>query len=314
MNEMNPRRDERWSADDGTTLVGTLQLPECDADQRRPAVLLISGSGPVDRDSNMAGQATDISKTLARHLADMGVATLRFDKRGTGSSGGDHATTGFHTEFADARSALAHLTGLDEIDAGCVGVVGHSVGATMAMRLAASEPTVSAAVFLAGASSPGAEVVEWQSDRIAQTLPGPDWLTGRLFRWIQRRSRAKLLRPETESSTSGGVTMSGQWFREYTAHDPAADLARITCPVLAITGGKDLQVDPAELAVIADTVAGPCRTDAPRDLTHVLRSTPDRPSIFQYRKLLESPVDAALLTSVGEWLSGTLGSEDSSER
>ena len=191
-------------------------------------------------------------------------------------------------------------------------MIGHSAGATLAIRLAASNATVSAAVLLAAASSPGERVLEWQSDQIGRTLPGPDWLTGRLFRAIQRRTRAKLANPETESIDAAGLPMSGRWFREYMTYDPAQDLPGVTCPVLAITGGKDLQVDPAELTTIAELVAGPCQTHSPADLTHVLRTTSEQPTIATYRKLLAKPVDPALLTTVGEWLTYTLDPEVSS--
>ncbi|MEL6985392.1 MAG: alpha/beta fold hydrolase, partial [Actinomycetota bacterium] len=229
-----------------------------------------------------------------------------FDKRGTGNSGGDYPSTGFDTEYDDIASALEHLSTVDHVDPQRIGLIGHSVGATMAIRLAASEPAIAAAVLLAGASSPGERVLEWQSDRIGQTLPGPNWLTGRLFRAVQRRSHAKLIDPTTDSITASGVPMSGRWFREYSAYDPTDDLGRITCPVFAITGGKDLQVNPAELAVIASLVNGPCRTQSPADLTHVLRSTTGPPRISHYPKLLDQPVDPRLLASIGDWLTAVL--------
>ncbi|MGH1506456.1 MAG: alpha/beta hydrolase, partial [Acidimicrobiales bacterium] len=92
-----------------------------------------------------------------------------------------------------------------------------------------------------------------------------------------------------------------RWFREYMAHDPAADLRAIGCPVLAVTGRKDLQVDVDDLQVIADLVSAPCQVEAPADLTHLLRSTLDRPAITQYRALLEQPVDAGLTDLVASW-------------
>lgn len=300
--------DQRWTTPDGTRLAGTLQLPYPPRRELPPAVLLISGSGPLDRDSNTEGQTLDIAKAFAEHLATLGIASLRFDKRGTGASGGDYTGTGFNDESDDAATALHHLANIEHVDPRRIAVVGHSAGATIAIRLAASEPAVSAAVLLAAASSPGERVLEWQSNRIGQTLPGPNWLTGNIFRAIQRRSRAKLTNPETEQGTAAAGPVSRRWLQEYATYDPADDLQRISCPVLAITGAKDLQVDPAELATIAALVTGPCRTEAPADLTHILRTTPRPPRITEYRRLADTPVDPDLLTTVGRWLAATIAS------
>lgn len=312
MTELAQAIEHQWETPDGTSLAGSLHLPGPPRPGGWPAVLLISGSGPLDRNSNMPGQTVDISRALAEHLARLDIASLRFDKRGTGASGGDYALAGFDTEYDDAASALDNLATCDQVDPDRIGVIGHSAGATLAIRLAASNAIVSAAVLLAAASSPGERVLEWQSDQIGRTLPGPDWLTGRLFRAMQRRTRAKLANAEAESSNSAGQPISGRWFREYMTYDPAQDLPGVTCPVLAITGGKDLQVDPAELTIIAELVAGPCRTEAPADLTHVLRTTPEQPTISRYRRLIAKPVDLTLLTTVGEWLTRTLDPEVSS--
>ncbi len=310
MNQPATSIEQRWTTPDGVQLAGTLQLPRRKRQQTVPGVLLINGSGPLDRDSNTEGQTLDIAAAFAEHLASLGIASLRFDKRGTGSSEGDYGTVGFHDEYHDAGTALHHLADVDEIDAGRIAVVGHSVGATVAIRLAASEPTVAAVVLLAAASSPGERVLEWQSDRIGRTLPGPDWLTGRIFRAMQRRSRAKLTKPDAQQRAAAQAPVSGRWLREYAAYDPADDLAQVGCPVLAITGAKDLQVDPAELATIAALVTGPCRTEAPADLTHILRSTTDEPRITGYRKLLDAPVDPDLLATVGAWLSTTVDPDE----
>ena len=306
MNLTPTTTEERWTTPDGTQLAGTLQLPNPPRREPPPAALLISGSGPLDRNSNTDAQPLDIASAIAEHLTTLGIASLRFDKRGTGASGGDYATTGFNDETDDAATALDHLANLDGIDHGRIAVIGHSAGATIAIRLAASEPAVSATVLLAAAASPGERVLEWQSDRIGRTLPGPNWLTGNIFRTIQRRSRAKLTNPDTEQGSAAAGPVSGRWLREYAAYDPADDLQRTSCPVLAITGAKDLQVNPAELATIAALVTGPCRTEAPADLTHILRTTHKPPTISEYRKLADTPVDPDVLTTVGRWLAATL--------
>ena len=85
------------------------------------------------------------------------------------------------------------------------------------------------------------------------------------------------------------------------AYDPAVDLAAIRCPVLAVTGAKDLQVDAADVARIGSRVAGPFTGQTPEHLTHLLRSDVGRPTIAGYRKLLAQPVDEELLRTITSW-------------
>ena len=125
-----------FSADDGTRLAGTLTLPSVPGPVA--GALLLNGSGPLDRDSNMPQQRLDVAAALAAALAAHGVASLRFDKRGVGASGGEYLSAGFNREAADAAAALATLRGSPSIDPKRVAVAGHSVGATIAIRLAAA--------------------------------------------------------------------------------------------------------------------------------------------------------------------------------
>ncbi len=94
------------TTDDDVELVGELTSPESAGSH--PAALILSGSGPLDRDSNMPEQKLDIANALASALAARGVASLRYDKRGVGESGGDYLVTGFDQETSDARRRSQH--------------------------------------------------------------------------------------------------------------------------------------------------------------------------------------------------------------
>jgi predicted acyl esterase len=87
-------------ADDGVRPVGTLERPA--GSGAVPAALILNGSGPLDRDSNVKRQRLGVAPAIAAALAARGVASLRIDKRGVGESGGDHLTSGFDRETADA--------------------------------------------------------------------------------------------------------------------------------------------------------------------------------------------------------------------
>ncbi len=102
-----------------------------------PVVLLISGSGPIDRNSNMKRLAIGVMGQMADHLRRNGLGSFRYDKRGVGASGGDYLSTGFHDNVADARAAVDVLRSRPEVDAAQIIVVGHSEGALIATELAA---------------------------------------------------------------------------------------------------------------------------------------------------------------------------------
>jgi hypothetical protein len=114
------------------------------------------------------------------------------------------------------------------------------------------------------------------------------------------------------SATTGDIARVGlrrvnaRWTREFLAYDPAVDLARCRVPVLALTGGKDLQIDPDQLDAIRAALAGPVTISRPAEVTHTLRRQPGKPSLLAYRKELRRPVDPDLLTEVVGWTADTL--------
>jgi pimeloyl-ACP methyl ester carboxylesterase len=304
------------------TLAGTVLLPPAGRPVLAGAVL-ITGSGPLDRDANAPRAALGLGRELAQSLAAAGIASLRYDKRGVGASGGSYLATGFADNVADARMAVGSLAAQPECDAVPIFVIGHSEGAMIATALAAEPGTALAAgsgtapagehgialagaVLLAGPAKTGEETVVWQAAQVAPTLPKPVTLIMRLLRTdpatAQRKSLDRLKASTTDVIRMQGVRVNAKWFREFLAFDPKPALAEITIPLLAITGAKDLQVDPADLDVIAATVAGPTTTRLVPDLTHILRRDPAAPSIRAYRALLKQPVDAVVLGDISRWI------------
>ena len=286
-------------AGDGTRLSGTLVRPDTTEPLR--AALLISGSGPIDRNSNMPGQDLNIANAIAAALASDGIASLRYDKRGTGESGGEYLRTGFEEETDDAAIALEALRHTPGVDGGRLTVIGHSVGATIAIRLASQYDWIAGIVLLAGAAQRGVGVMEWQSRRIAESLGRPRWLRRRRFLRRQQQGRELLLASDGDVIQIEGSEIPARWYREYMSFDPMPDLGKISCPVLAITGRHDIQVDPSDIEKIGGAVQGPFSGHSPDQLTHILRVHPGRPSLESYRGQLSQPVEPALLTIITEW-------------
>ncbi|RBY88154.1 alpha/beta hydrolase [Blastococcus sp. TBT05-19] len=287
-------------------LAGTLCLP--DTPLPVPAVLLASGSGPLDRDSNHRRARFDVARQLAHALAGGGIASLRYDKRGVGGSPGDWRAAGLHDGTDDLGRALGTLRARPEIDAGRIALAGHSEGAILAAALAARGAPVAGVVLLAMSATPGEELLRWQARQIAPTLPAPVRGLLRLLRVdLERKVAAnhdRIRRTTTDVARIGGARINARWTREFMAHDPREDLRRITDPVLAITGGKDLQVPPEDVDAIASCVLGPADTRVVPDLTHTLRRQPGAASLSAYKEELRRPLDSELLAAVVEWCGG----------
>jgi len=297
----------RLAGDPG--IAGSLLLP--DGTGRFPAVLIASGSGPLDRDSNHRRARFDVARQLAQALADAGLASLRYDKRGVGESTGDWRAAGLHDNVDDLGAALATLAAHPEVDADRLLLAGHSEGALLAAALAARGAAVRGVVLLSVSATPGEELLRWQARRIAPTLPAPVRGLLRLLRVdLEKKiaaNHARVKRTTTDVARIGGARINARWTREFMAHDTRADLAAISVPVLAVTGEKDLQVPPDDLDVVASTVGGPVRVDRVTDLTHTLRTQPGAPSLGAYRKELRRPVNQDVLRTVTHWCREVVG-------
>jgi uncharacterized protein len=284
-------------------LAGTLTLP--DTALPAPAVLLAAGSGPIDRDSNHRRARFDVTRQLAHALAEYGLASLRYDKRGVGESPGDWRAAGLYDNVDDLARARDALAARPEVDADRVLLAGHSEGAVLAAALAARGAPVCGVVLLAMSATPGEELLRWQARRIAPTLPAPVRGLLRLLRTdLEAKvaaNHAKIRATTTDVARIGGARVNARWTREFMAHDPRADLARLTVPVLAVTGEKDLQVPATDLDVLAETVPGPVEVHRVPDLTHTLRRQPGPASLRAYRGELRRPVDAEVLATVVAW-------------
>ncbi|MBT2412375.1 alpha/beta fold hydrolase [Streptomyces sp. ISL-12] len=298
-----PDIDMTVTADDGTPLAGTLTLPA--GPGPHPAVLLLHGSGPLDRDGNAPKLRMDLARPVAEALAARGIATLRYDRRGNGATPGDWRTAGFTDNRRDAAAAVRALADRSDVRADAVGVIGHSEGALHAMSLAA-RTDLRAVVLLAGFADLGEDAFRWQGRSVVASMPAPVRLLRRPLAGLGGLVLARVKRTRTDVARVAGSKVNARWLRELLAHDSRDDLAAIDAPVLAVTGDKDLQVDPDDLKEIARLVPGGAETHRVADLTHVLRRDPGRPTLNGYRRLLREPVDAGLLDLVAEWLARRL--------
>ncbi|MEU7094950.1 alpha/beta hydrolase [Kitasatospora aureofaciens] len=193
-----------------------------------------------------------------------------------------------------ARAGEDRVPGL-----GVVGVLGHGGGDE-------GDDQVAGAVLLSAAARPGADVLAWQTEQLATRLPLPVTLLLRVMRTdvhrLQRRNLERITASDSAELRLQGQRVNALWTRDFIAHDPVPDLARITVPLLAVTGGADLQVPPGDVDAIGRLVHGPFEGHVLADLSHLFRPEPRSLGPKGYRRALRQPMSAHVLDLVGGWV------------
>jgi pimeloyl-ACP methyl ester carboxylesterase len=246
-------------------LAGTLTLPEKEG--LYPAVVLISGSGPQDRNEELFGHKPFL--VIADYLTRNGIAVLRFDDRGTASSSGNFGTATTFDFSTDAEAAVNYLLTRKEINKKQIGLIGHSEGGTIAPMVAARSNDVAFIVLLAGTGIQGNEILLFQTAAIGkaegmseESLQALVAANRSVFDIIIQsddtkklqtiNTRFKELIAKNLAITMGmneddyirQLTMKliNPWTQYFLKYNPATALEKVKCPVLALNGEKDMQV------------------------------------------------------------------------
>ncbi|WP_162128427.1 alpha/beta hydrolase family protein [Flavobacterium phycosphaerae] len=264
------------NAKDNITLAGTLTLPKKEGVY--PVVILVSGSGPQNRNEELLGHKPFL--VLADYLTKQGIGVLRYDDRGVGESKGDFKTATTADFATDAASAVAYLKTCKECNAKKIGIMGHSEGGVIAPMVAAQSKDVSFIVLLAGTGIPGDELLLLQQEAIARVEGATDAeiasskaTNRKVFDMIKSAKDASILNadltkyltnlqknpPKGEKapakpqglSDEGFVALqvsqiANPWMTYFIKYNPATALEKVKCAVLAVNGEKDLQVPPKE--------------------------------------------------------------------
>ena len=228
----------------GVTLAGTLTVPK--GSGPAPCAVLITGSGPEDRDETIFGHKPFL--VLADYLTRHGIAVLRSDDRGVGKSTGS-AESATSEDFAgDVAGAVKYLKTRKEIDPAKIGLIGHSEGGLIAPMVAMRDKSVAFVVLLAGPGVPGDSLLIMQSRLIARQAPDSAALAAKL-RVVLQKQMDRLPEAQRNSIADIDQIVGGQtrllrapWMRFFLAYDPCPALSKIQCPVLALNGEKDIQV------------------------------------------------------------------------
>ena len=260
----------------GITLGGTLTLPNVKG--KHPAIILISGSGAQNRDSDLLG--FKIFKLIAEHLTSKGIAVFRYDDRGVGKSTGN-ITTATSADFADdVVEAVKLLEKRPDINAKQIGVLGHSEGGLIAPLVYQKYPKIAFLISMAGTSVAGSDVIWGQTEAMLaasgktkeeiaaqkkrsmmmfetiKTDKGWDELIKVNVEYILKEieklpdaRKSMITDPKKYANTVINQQLNAvktPWYRFFVTHDPRESLESAQCPVLAIFGAKDLQVLPSQ--------------------------------------------------------------------
>lgn len=315
----------------GIKLAGTLTLPR--TEPPFPVVLLITGSGPQDRNETVFGHRLFL--VLADYLTRRGVAVLRVDDRGVGGSTGNISQATSEDLSEDVLAGIEYLKRREEIDPRKIGLIGHSEGGIIAPIVAVRSKDVAFIVLMAGTGLTGEEILLMQGELIRKAMGATDEVIERererqkkvfqilkeekdttaakeKLRQIIAASMETLLEQEKKSMGDPKVAIEAQvknllspWFRFFLTYDPKPTLQKVKCPVLAINGEKDLQVPPMEnLTAIEEALKSGGNKDYTikelPGLNHLFQRA-ETGSLAEYAKI-EETIEPVALQLVGDWI------------
>lgn len=252
---------------DGITLAGTLTSPK--GDGRFPVVVMITGSGPQDRDETILGHK--LFFVIADHLAKSGIAVLRFDDRGVAESTGNFGAA-TSADFAnDVEAAVDFLESHQRVDPDKIILCGHSEGGIIAPMVASRRANIGGVILMAGTGVDGRKISVNQTRLMSEAAGMPEYiiainetmlrglydrqaeggvLDGEFLDGLAEKMKQHLPEEMRESFDARALTtmvmrkIHTDWFEFFATYDPVPALQKTQCPVLAIVGEKDTQVDP----------------------------------------------------------------------
>lgn len=283
--------------------------------KKSPAVVIIMGTGKLDRDGNGAMFRSNIYKDLAHIFAKHGFAAVRYDKRGTHKTEGSFSKAGLHDLVDDARSVVQYMKKLPYIDENNIIVCGHSEGTMIATLLSEREETAGL-ILLGGAGLSLKDALVYQNKLVAEEVQHKKGLSGAILRSSFKLEKQlamldEMFKKSKETNKTNvfvkGAMYPAKWLREhglYTSEDYAAKLKKYGGPVLALTGTADIQADHHKLDLLNGT--DHIRCCAPENVNHLLREIDDDNNILnvgkQYRRLLKQPLHDGTVKVICEWL------------
>ena len=293
----------------GFTMVGTLSRPAVAPAGPLPAVVLVGGSGPGDRDEVVAG--IPILGQLAGALADAGFIVVRYDKRGIGQSGGRAESATLLDYAEDLRAAVKFLAGRKDVDPKRLVVVGRSEGGSVALIAASKDKKIAAAALLAAPGVTGAEIVLAQQQRVLDrsTLSAAERLAKVN---AQKRINDAVVSGKGLDQLSADVrrAVDSPYFQSVLANDPAKVMPDAKQPILIVQGERDTQVEPTNADRLEELARGRKKAGAVEvvkvpGVNHLL-VTATTGEVEEYGSLPNKQVSPAVTEALITWLRKTV--------
>ena len=288
----------------GFNIAATLTTPSTTGRLRHPAIVLVAGSGPVDRDETVAG--IPIFAQLAGALADQGFLVVRYDKRGVGQSGGRTERVTLQDYADDLTAVVRWLEKRKDVDKNRLAVAGHSEGGAVAMLSAARGQKIKSLVLIATPGTDGAELVLEQQRHLLGMLKTPEADRQAKIE-LQKRIQNAVVTDNWEGiAPEIREQAESTWFRSMLMFDPADVMPRVRQPILVVQPALDRQV-PAhhgeKLAEMARARKGKARVELVTlpGLNHLLvKATTGE--VSEYDSLTEKRVSPEVVTAIVNWL------------
>jgi pimeloyl-ACP methyl ester carboxylesterase len=292
----------------GFSLAATVSKPAESTAKTLAAVVLVGGSGPVDRDETAFN--IPIFGQLAGSLADAGFLVVRYDKRGIGQSGGraESATLADYAE--DLRAVVKYVKDRKDVDRKHIAVVGHSEGGSVAMLAAAKDKEIAALVLIATTGVTGAELnlqqVQHALERSSKTEAEKQATID-----LQKRIQQAVLTGSGWDTIPPSLRKQAEtpWFQSFLAFDPAKVMPSIRQPILIVQGMLDTQVLPSNADRLEELArarknAPPVEVVKVPGVNHLLVPAPTG-EYDEYRTLTDKRVSAAVTNAIITWLQKT---------
>ena len=287
-----------------------------DKNKKRPLVLLIAGTGSLDRDGNGIGFKSNIYKELSDMFVQMEYVCIRYDKRGTHESKGKGLSFGLNDLVNDAANIIHYAKKLDYVDEENVVVCGHSEGAMIATLLTKNkELDLKGIILLAGACMSLKDAMMYQNYLVLDQVKDMKGLLGWFLRKTLKKEKIenqvselflKAEKAKKDMFFYRGNIMPSKYIKEHNAltkEDYIEILKVYKGKVLAITGMADVQADYRALEDISsfDTVT----TYTPEQVNHVLRDVDGESSIMnikkEYKLSFKKPISSKIKNSIKDW-------------
>lgn len=299
----------------GFTLAATVTTPPQTAGRlRSPAVVLIAGSGPLDRDATVAG--IPLFAQLAGQLAASGFTVVRYDKRGVGQSGGRTETATLQDYADDAIAVVKWVARRRDVDSKRIALAGHSEGASVAMIAAAREKKVGSLVLMSAMGTNGVDLILEQQRYALELLKLPEAERAAKID-LQKRILAAVVAQKGWEGIPPDMrrVVDTPWYRSLLQFDPARVMPKIKQPMLIVHGSLDRQVPPANADRLAE-LARARKKSPPATVVHLTGLNhllvPARTGdISEYGSLTDRVISGDVGRTIAEWLSGRRQDEKS---